>query len=141
MGSAGRSTMRDWALPLLHCLACGRATLESRPPGVVLCTACGHSYPERDDVADFLYRPHPTIVREREAVHRLDREGQTVTDHARSVLQRLDADLLTEEDLARSTYLRTIAESRGQILELLHSEPLTPGATVLEIGADTGWAS
>ena len=59
----------------------------------------------------------------------------------RPALQRLDDDLLTEEDLARSTYPRTIAESRGQILELLRKEPLTPGATVLEIGANTGWAS
>jgi SAM-dependent methyltransferase len=132
--------VRDWARALLHCLACSSASLEASPAGV-LCSACGHSYPERDDVVDFLYRPHPTIVREREAVHRLDREGQTVTDHARSVLQRLDADLLTEEELAQSTYLRTITESRAQILELLRKEPLTHGATVLEIGADTGWAS
>jgi SAM-dependent methyltransferase len=132
--------MRHWALELLRCLACGGTSLESRP-GDVLCPACGHSFPERDDVTDFLYRPHPTVLRERDAVHRLDREGQSVSDNARDVLRRLDADLLTEQDLDRSLYLRTIAESRGQILEVLRREPLTPGATALEIGADTGWAS
>lgn len=132
--------MRDWALPLLHCLACGGTSLESRP-GDVLCPACGHAFPKRDDVTDFLYRPHSTVLRERDAVHRLDRETQSVSNNARDVLRRLDADLLTEQDLDQSLYLRTIAESRGQILELLREEPLTPGATVLEIGADTGWAS
>jgi SAM-dependent methyltransferase len=132
--------LRDWALGLLHCLACGGSTLQARPADV-FCTACGHSYPEQDDLVDFLFRPHPAIAREREAVERLDREGRTVTDDARAVLRRLDADQLTEQDLAQSLYVRTIAESRAQILELFREQPLTPGATVLEIGADTGWAS
>jgi SAM-dependent methyltransferase len=90
---------------------------------------------------DFLYRPHAAVERERDAVHQLDREGQTVDDYAREVLRRLDDDALTGPDLSRSKYLRTIVESRQQIVELLRAEPLAAGSTVLEIGADTCWAS
>jgi ubiquinone/menaquinone biosynthesis C-methylase UbiE len=132
--------MRDWALPLLRCLECRGTALQSRSAAVV-CTTCGRSYPETDDVVDFLFRPHAAVQRERDAVRKLDREGQTVNDHARDVLRRLDAGALTEADSTNSTYLRTIIESRRQIFELLRAEPLGAGSTVLEIGADTCWAS
>jgi hypothetical protein len=39
------------------------------------CLACGTTYVRRGDVVDFLHRPHPTIAREREAVHQIDREA------------------------------------------------------------------
>jgi len=131
--------MRDWALSLLRCLEC-RGRLQSGPADVV-CTICGRSYPDIDDVVDFLYRPHAAVQRERDAVRRLDREGQTLNDYTRDVLRRLDAGALTELDLTGSQYLRTIAESRQQIIELLRTEPLAAGSTVLEVGADTCWAS
>jgi SAM-dependent methyltransferase len=132
--------MRDWTLSLLRCLECGRPTLQSRP-GAIVCTSCGRSYPEADDVANFLYRPNPAVQRERDAVHQIDREGQAVDEYARDVLRRLDAEALTESDLSRSKYLRTIVESRQQLVELLRAEPLAARSTVLEIGADTCWAS
>jgi ubiquinone/menaquinone biosynthesis C-methylase UbiE len=132
--------MRDWAISLLRCLECRGTRLQSRPAEVV-CETCGRSYPENDDVADFLFRPHAAVLRERDAVHQLDREGQTVDDHARDVLRRLDAGAITAPDLTDSRYLRTIVESRQQLVELLRGEPLAAGSTALEIGADTCWAS
>jgi SAM-dependent methyltransferase len=90
---------------------------------------------------DFLHRPHPTIVRERAAVHQIDDEAAPPPASMDGVLARLHRDELTREDLAGSAHIRAIAESRAQVLELLESEPLAPGSTVLEIGADVGWSS
>src|SRR5687768_12497725 len=132
--------MREWALPLLRCLECSATTLESRAEDVY-CPGCGTTYPRKADVVDFLHRPHPTIVREREAVHQIDREAGAPTDWMHAVLDRLNRSELTGDDLASSAHIRAIAESRGQVLELLTQEPLTPGSVVLEIGADVGWAS
>jgi len=58
-----------------------------------------------------------------------------------AVLGRLNRDELTSEDLASSEHIRAIAESRAQVLALFAEERLRPGSTVLEIGADVGWAS
>jgi SAM-dependent methyltransferase len=133
--------MRDWVLPLLRCLACSGTRLECRP-SELRCTACGHAYVRRDDVIDFLYHPHPAIVREREAVHRIDREGGASVEVAKDIFKRLESGELTEQDLEQSAYTRAIAESRAQILEVFGREPAIPsGTTALEIGADTGWAS
>jgi SAM-dependent methyltransferase len=132
--------MRDWALGLLCCLECGATSLESTP-GAVLCAACGTRYPQRGDVVDFLHRPHPAVVRERDAVHRIDREDGASPDCVRALLTRLESGAVTETDLASSAHTRAITESREQVMDLLSQEPLTPGATVLEIGADVGWAS
>jgi SAM-dependent methyltransferase len=107
----------------------------------VRCRACGTSYPRQGDVVDFLHRPHPTIVREREAVHRIDREAGAPVDWMHAVLARLNRDELTTEDLASSAHIRAIAESRVQVLALLAEEKLRPGSVVLELGADVGWAS
>jgi SAM-dependent methyltransferase len=90
---------------------------------------------------DFLYRPHPAIVREREAVHTLDRDAGAPPDWMAAVLKRVDRGEVTEADMASSTHIRAIAESRTQVLELLEQEPIARGSTVLEIGADVGWAS
>jgi ubiquinone/menaquinone biosynthesis C-methylase UbiE len=57
------------------------------------------------------------------------------------VLARLNRDALTSQDLASSAHIRAIAESRSQVLALLEQERLAPHSTVLEIGADVGWAS
>lgn len=132
--------MRAWALPLLRCLECGGTALELQPADV-RCPGCGTTYVRRHDVVDFLHRPHPTIVRERAAVHQIDDEAGPPAESMDGVLARLHRDELTEEDLAGSAHIRAIAESRAQVLELLESEPLAPGATVLEIGADVGWSS
>jgi len=132
--------MRDWALALVRCLECGGAGLEITPADV-RCPACGTAYARRGDIVDFLHRPHPAIVREREAVHRLDREAGAPPAWMEAVLTRLGRGEVTEEDLASSAHIRAIAESRTQILELLGEEPIARGSTVLEIGADVGWAS
>ena len=132
--------MRAWALPLLRCLECSATALELRSADV-RCPTCGTTYARREDVVDFLHRPHPTIVREREAVHRIDREAGAPPDWMRAVLGRLNRDELTSEDLASSEHIRAIAESRAQVLALFSEERLTPGSVVLEIGADVGWAS
>lgn len=132
--------MRDWALPLLRCLECSATTLELRSADV-LCLTCGTAYARRGDVVDFLHRPHPTIVREREAVHRIDREAGAPADWMHAVLGRLRRDELTSEDLASSAHIRAIAESRAQVLALFAEERLKPGSVVLELGADVGWAS
>ena len=132
--------MREWALPLLRCLECSGTALESRAADIH-CPGCGTTYPRNADVDDFLHRPHPTIVREREAVHQIDREAGAPPDWMHAVLGRLNRDELTSEDLASSAHIRAIAESRGQVLDLLTQEPLRPGSVVLEIGADVGWAS
>jgi len=132
--------MRAWALPLLRCPECSSASLESAGSSL-RCPACGTTYALREGVADFLHKPHPTIVREREAVHRIDREAGAPPDCMRDVLGRLNRDALTGEDLTSSAHIRAIAESRAQVLALLEQEPITPGSTVLELGADVGWAS
>lgn len=132
--------MRDWALRALRCLECSGTALESLPDAV-RCTTCETVYVRRDDVTDFLHRPHPTIVREREAVHGIDREAGAPRDWMQAVLRRLEHDQLTENDLASSAHVRAIAESRAQVMDLLDREGPAPGATVLELGADVGWAS
>lgn len=132
--------MRGWALPLLRCLECGGTTLE-QPSADVRCRSCGTTYLRRHDVVDFLHRPHPTIVRERAAVHRIDHEAGVQPEWMRDVLGRLNRDELTSRDLSGSVHIRAIAESRAQVLELLEQEPLAPGSTVLELGADVGWSS
>jgi len=132
--------MRGWALPLLRCLECSATTLESRPADIH-CSRCGATYARAGDVVDFLHEPHATIVREREAVHQIDREAGAPPDWMRAVLGRLNRGELTSEDLASSAHVRAIAESRVQVVELLTQEPLRPGSVVLEIGADVGWAS
>jgi SAM-dependent methyltransferase len=90
---------------------------------------------------DFLHRPHPTIVREREAVHGIDRDAGAPVEWMHAVLERVNRDELTSEDRASSAHIRAIAESRAQVLELFADETLTPGSVVLELGADVGWAS
>ena len=132
--------MRGWALPLLRCLECGATALELRSADV-RCPACGTTYARRHDVVDFLHRPHPTIVRERAAVHQIDNEAGAPPDWMRDVLGRLNRDELTSRDLSGSAHIRAIAESRAQVLEFLEHERLAPGSTVLEIGADVGWSS
>jgi SAM-dependent methyltransferase len=139
VGRAAVRSMRGWAVPLLRCVACG-GSVESTATEV-RCVVCGQSYARRDDVVDFLHAPHPTVARERSAVHHLDSGGADARAEAQSVLRRLERGDLTEEDLRRSAHTRAIAESRAQVLELLAREPLQPGAIVLEIGADSGWAS
>ena len=135
-----RESMRAWALPLLRCLECGGGTFESRAADI-RCSSCGTTYPGRGDIVDFLHRPHPAIVREREAVHKIDREAGAPEDWMRAALGRLNRDELTQDDLASSAHIRAIAESRAQVLELFREERLAPGAVVLELGADVGWAS
>lgn len=130
--------MREWALPLLRCLECSATTLELRSTDV-RCTSCGTTYARQDDTVDFLYRPHPIIVREREAVHHIDEEADAPPTP--DVLQRLNRDQLTRDDLASSAHISASAESRAQVLALFDDEKLAPGSTVLEIGADDGWAS
>ena len=132
--------MREWALPLLRCLECSATALEYRF-GDICCPACGTTYASRNDVVDFLHRPDPTIVKEREAVHQIDRDAGAPPEWMRAVLRRLNRDELTAEDLAASEHIRAIAESRNQVLALLDREPLAPGSVVLELGADVGWAS
>jgi SAM-dependent methyltransferase len=92
-------------------------------------------------VVDFLYRPHPAVLRERAAVHQIDCEAGPPPASMDGVLRRLNRDELTSQDLEHSAHIRAIAESRTQVLELLESEHLAPGSTVLEIGADVGWGS
>src|SRR5688572_7325592 len=132
--------MRAWALPLLRCLDCSATTLEPRPDDV-RCSSCGTTYARRGEIVDFLHRPHPAIVRERDAVHKIDREAGAPPDWMRAVLGRLNRNELTQDDLASSAHIRAIAESRAQVLELFGEERLAPGAVVLELGADVGWAS
>ena len=134
--------MREWTLPLLRCLECdATAALELRSADV-RCHRCGTTYGKKDgDVVDFLYRPHPTVLRERAAVHQIDCEAGPPPDSMVGVLGRLNRDELTSEDLEHSAHIRAIAESRAQVLELLGNEHLPPGSTVLEIGADVGWSS
>jgi SAM-dependent methyltransferase len=103
--------------------------------------SCAHLYRETDGVVDFLFDPHPAVVRERNAVHELDVQGHSVPEQARDILKRLASDALTKEDLTQSVHTRVIAESRKTILELLAREPLSRGATVLEVGADSAWTS
>jgi SAM-dependent methyltransferase len=133
-------SMRAWALPLLRCLECSGRTLETRAADI-RCCSCGRTYARRGDIVDFLHRPHPAIVREREAVHKIDREAGAPEDWMRAALGRLNRDELTQDDLASSAHIRAIAESRAQVLELFSEERLTPGSVVLELGADVGWAS
>ena len=132
--------MRDWVLPALRCLECSATAFQLRPDDL-RCTTCGTTYVRRADVTDFLHRPHPTIVREREAVHRIDREAGAPPDWMHAMLRRLEQDELTESDLASSAHVRAIAESRVQVLDLFDREGPAPGSTVLELGADVGWAS
>ncbi len=133
-------SMRAWALPLFRCLECSATTFGSSAADI-RCSSCGTTYARRGDVVDFLHRPHPAIVREREAVHKIDREAGAPEDWMRGVLGRLNRDELTQDDLASSAHIRAIAESRAQVLELFSEERLTPGSVVLELGADVGWAS
>jgi len=107
----------------------------------VWCQACGTTYKRRGDIVDFLYQPHPTILRERDAVHRIDVEAGAPVDWMRSALERLNGDRLTPEDLASSAHIRAIAESRGHVLALLEQDRPAAGSVVLELGADVGWAS
>lgn len=132
--------MREWALPLLRCLECSGGPLESGS-AAVRCRACRTAYPRKDDVVDFLHRPHPTILREREAVHLIDREAGAPAEWMHAVLDRLNRDALTAEDLASSAHIRAIAESRSQLLALFDEDRPEPGSVVLELGADVGWAS
>ena len=132
--------MRGWALPLLRCLECAGGPLELGSAGV-RCLACGTTYAQKGDIVDFLHRPHATIVREREAVHRIDREAGAPAEWMHAVLKRLNHDELTAEDLASSAHIRAIAESRSQVLALFDEDPPAPGSIVLELGADVGWAS
>lgn len=132
--------MRPWALPLLRCLECGGTALETTA-GQLRCPACGTTYARRSDTVDFLHRPHPAIGRERDAVHKLDREAGAPPDWMKAVLTRVDRGEVTEADMARSAHIRAIAESREQVLELFRREPIPRGSTVLELGADVGWAS
>ena len=132
--------MRAWALPFLRCLECSATPLVSRPVDL-WCSGCGTSYACRDDVVDFLHRPNPTVVKEREAVHQIDRDAGAPPEWMHAVLGRLNRDELTAADLASSEHIRAIAESRTQVLALLDQEPLEPGSVVLELGADVGWAS
>jgi SAM-dependent methyltransferase len=132
--------MRAWALPLLRCLECSATNLETRTVDI-LCSSCGTTYARRGDIVDFLHRPHPAILREREAVHKIDREAGAPEDWMRAVLGRLNRDELTADDLASSAHIRAIAESRAQVRALFDDERLTPGSVALELGADVGWAS
>ena len=133
-------SMRAWALPLLRCLECSATTFETRAEDL-RCSSCGTTYGRRGDIVDFLHRPHPAIVRERKAVHKIDSEASAPVDWLHAVLERLNRDQLTPDDLASSAHIRAIAESRAQVLALFSEERLTPGSVVLEVGADVGWAS
>jgi SAM-dependent methyltransferase len=57
------------------------------------------------------------------------------------VLMRLKRGVVRDEDLAASAHIRAIAESRAQVLDVFEQEPIRAGSTVLELGADVGWAS
>src|SRR5690242_13579743 len=132
--------MRSWAVPLLRCLNCNRGGLEARR-GDVWCPHCGTSYARDADITDFLFRPHPTVQRERDAVHKIDRDAGASAEEAREILRRLQSGTLTADDVARSEHTRTIAEARAQVQSFFAVEGPPPGSTVLEIGADSGWAS
>ena len=132
--------MRKWALPLLRCLEGSGTALELHEDDV-RCPACGTTYPRSNDVVNFLHRPHPVIVREREAVHRIDEQTGAPPAGMHDVLERVNRDELTREDREGSAHINAVAESRAQVLALFDEEKLAPGCTVLEIGADDGWAS
>ena len=132
--------MRSWALPLLRCLSCGHDGLQLRTDDV-WCPRCQTAFRRDDDVTDFLFRPHPAVCRERDAVHKIDRDAGVPPDQAREILRRLQAGTLTAEELERSEHTRVIAEARAQLQSLFASDGPTPGSTVLDIGADSGWVS
>jgi SAM-dependent methyltransferase len=133
--------MRDWALGLLQCLECASRALEV-DASAIRCLTCGHVYPQRDGVVDFLHTPHPVVARERAAVHRIDQERGAPRHWMDAMLQRAVRGEFSAEDLASSANVRAIAEARPQILSLLEQEhAIVSGATVLELGADTGWSS
>ncbi len=132
------SALRDWAVGLFRCPACG-AALRREAEGLA-CASCPARYPTDDDVTSFLDRPNAIVAREASAVSTLDGQSPEATERLRVLLGRFDGDGVSPQDLLEYRCLQHALDSRGQIRELLRSHPLSPGV-VLEIGADHCWAS
>jgi SAM-dependent methyltransferase len=131
--------LRSWALELLKCLACGGSPL-LHAEGGVQCPRCPARYSLRDDIVSFLGEPNPVVLREREAVRKLDGGSLEASGRLALLLERMDTALLSEEEASEYPCLQHARECRAQIQELLETQPIPPGVLV-ELGADHCWAS
>jgi SAM-dependent methyltransferase len=129
--------VRDWALPLLRCLACGAAAPETggvldRDGDALRCRHCGASFPVHDGVANCLFDLHEVPERERSAVSGEDRRHWVAPTPGPA-----GADVAAAE----AAYRQRVAEARTIVEELIEREPLPTRPLVVEVGADFGWTS
>jgi len=114
--------------------------MEQRAQGL-RCRDCSMVYPTDRGVTDFLLQPHPAVARERAAMAELDSKDEEFNRSTLELLDKLEADSLSADELRRFPCFRHAAEARRRIIELLHSVPLAAGELLVELGAAHCWAS
>ncbi len=110
-------------------LRCPRCRREGTLDGVLRCEACGHRTPVADGVVDALYDPPEAVVREAAGLARF-------------------AELMRADGWDRDRILNLPDEpspywhgQRAAFAELLGSRRFRPGDRLLDVGANSCWAS
>lgn len=146
--------MRKELLDLIQCPCCGgdsfslsvEKTSEAEIlSGTVHCYSCGLGLQIRDGILDLLWKPSEVVQKEITAVSILDAKGkeaianqsfEITAEHHRSLPHgngsRVFSDVL---------YFKRIATMAPDVERMVSYMRLRAGETVLDVGADTCWAS
>ncbi|MEM8996440.1 MAG: Trm112 family protein, partial [Acidobacteriota bacterium] len=117
--------MPDWLVATCRCPVChGELEVDA---GSLRCRPCDLVFPVDRGVVNFLGEAHPAVESERRAVAALD-AGEAVLP----VEGGVDAE---------EAFHRHVARSREELEQVLRTNPLEPGELVVELGADSCWAS
>lgn len=131
--------MREWALELFRCINCRSEKLQTIEQ-TLSCSGCGAHYEIKNSIPDFFVANNAVPKREKQAVEKLSEIPEAV-EELRKLLLQWDQRGLTETDFQHFECLRHAADSRQQLVEVLHRYPVATGAVVLELGADHCWTS
>ncbi|MEM1180608.1 MAG: hypothetical protein AAGM22_19840, partial [Acidobacteriota bacterium] len=116
----------QWLVSTLQCTKC-RHSLEVAADRL-RCAACGAAFAVDRGVVNVLDEAHPAVESERKAVAALDAGEVTLP------VPPGDAD-------AEAAFHRHVTQSRRQLEDVLDQFPIPRGALVVELGADSCWAS
>lgn len=130
----------SWALPLLQCPACQAQALESSDAALT-CQQCERAYPVHHGIANFLANAHEAVRKERSAIARLDAGEVSLPVEAPPAKPSTDEGSATPDAAAAQAFERHVSGSRRQLQEVLAQDPLEAGSVVVELGADSCWAS
>jgi 2-polyprenyl-3-methyl-5-hydroxy-6-metoxy-1,4-benzoquinol methylase/uncharacterized protein YbaR (Trm112 family) len=134
--------LRETLIPILRCPACGaegRWSLEAEThddreirEGELTCDRCGVRRGVRDGIVDLLERPPGFVAREAAGLGRFAELMRADGWDRRRILELPDVDL---------PYWHGQASSMKHVLDGVGGVDLSPGRRILDVGANTCWAS